>query len=56
VGGTVVARQEHLDSGDEGPWLYLYWTGDRGDIQAFSFVSRAAQADFEALCESLCNP
>ena len=53
VGGRVIARQEHLEAGDDGPWLYLYWTGDRGDIQEFSFVSRETQSDFEALCESL---
>ena len=55
-GGKVIARQEHLDSGDDGPWLYLYWTGDPGDVQEFSFASYAARLDFEALCESLREP
>ena len=55
-GGTVIARQEHLDSGDDGPWLYLYWTGDPGDVQEFTFASMNARFSFEALCESLCNP
>ena len=53
VGGEVIARQEHLESGDSGPWLYLYWTGDKGEIQEFSFVSLSTRSDFEALCERL---
>ena len=56
VGGRVIARLEHLDSGDDGPWLYLYWKGDKGDIQEFSFVSYETRLAFEALCESLSNP
>ena len=53
AGGEVVARQEHLEDGASDPWLYLYWTGDKGDIQEFSFVSPATQSDFESLCKSL---
>jgi len=56
VGGRVIARQEHLEDGDSGPWLYLYWTGDKDDIQEFSFVSYETRLAFEALCESLSNP
>ncbi len=52
-GGTVIARQDHLETGDAGPWLYLYWTGDRGDIQEFSFASWEKEKDFEAFCEEL---
>lgn len=55
-GGRVIARQENLDSGDDGPWLYLYWTGDPGDVQQFTFASYSARLAFEALSESLCNP
>lgn len=51
--GKVIARQEHLNDGDDGPWLYLYWTGDPGDVQEFTFASYAARLAFEALCESL---
>ena len=53
VGGKVIERQEHPESGNSGPWLYLYWTGDKGKIQEFSFVSLSTQSDFEALCERL---
>ena len=52
-GGTVIARQEHLEDGASGPWLYLYWTGDKGDIQEFSFASAAERFGFEKFCESL---
>ena len=55
AGGRVIARQEHLDSGDAGPWLYLYWTGDKGSIQEFSFASYDALLSFETLCETLCS-
>ena len=52
-GGTVKAREEHLDDGDSGPWTYLYWTGDEGSIQEYSFASYGKQLEFEALCKRL---
>ena len=52
-GGTVRPREESLDTGDAGPWLFLYWTGDRGENQAFTFPSWEAQTRFEALCADL---
>jgi len=52
-GGTVRKRAEHTEAGDAGPWLYLYWRGDGGDYQEFTFASAEKQAAFEALCESL---
>lgn len=53
AGGKVIARQEHLEDGASGPWLYLYWTGDKGDVQEFSFASAAEWFGFEKFCESL---
>lgn len=52
-GGTVRKRTESADSGDAGPWLYLYWTNDSGVNQVFSFESYGKQTDFEAMCEGL---
>ena len=52
-GGTVRAREEHLETGDAGPFLYLYWDGDQGDIQEFSFPDVSARLAFEAFCEDL---
>ena len=52
-GGTVRAREESLDSGDSGPWTYLYWDGDRGDVQQFEFESYTKATQFKAYCEEL---
>ncbi len=52
-GGTVRAREEHLESGGRGPWLFLYWKGDRGKFQEFTFASYEKQREFEAFCVAL---
>ncbi|MCR5376992.1 MAG: hypothetical protein K6E71_09620 [Lachnospiraceae bacterium] len=52
-GGTVRAREEHLESGGRGPWLFLYWKGDRGKIQEYAFSSFAKQREFETFCVAL---
>ena len=52
-GGTVRAREEHLESGGRGPWLFLYWKNDRGKIQEFTFASYEKQREFEAFCVAL---
>jgi hypothetical protein len=53
--GTVVKRTESLDSGGRGPWLYLYWNGDKSKYQEFSFASLDRRAAFEELCEKLAS-
>ncbi len=52
-GGTVRKREENLEAGDAGPWFYLYWDGDQGEYQEFSFASREDQFDFESFCTML---
>ncbi len=52
-GGTARAREEHLESGGRGPWLFLYWKNDRGKIQEFTFASYEKQREFEAFCVAL---
>ena len=52
-GGTVKAREDSVDAGGRGPWLYLYWTNDKGKYQEFSFVSYDTEARFEEFCLSL---
>lgn len=52
-GGIVTAREESADSGDSGPWLYLYWTNDKSKYQQFSFESYGIEAKFEEFCLSL---
>ena len=52
-GGTVKAREDSADSGDTGPWLYLYWKDDKGKYQEFSFDSYGTEVKFEEFCISL---
>ncbi len=54
-GGTVTKRQEQTETGSAGPWLFVYWNGDGGERQVFSFESRDKQAAFQALCTELKN-
>ena len=52
-GGTVKARSEDASAGGRGPWLYLYWKGDRGKVQEFSFASYEQRLAFEKFCGGL---
>ena len=54
-GGTVRDREEHLDDGDVGPWMFLYWKGDNSTCQEFSFARPDALFAFEDFCERLKN-
>ena len=51
--GTVEKRKENPDSGGSGPWLYLYWKGDRSVWQEYAFSNRQARSDFEDFCAAL---
>ena len=53
AGGVARAREESLETGDSGPWLYLYWNGDAGVNQEFSFASSDKLYEFVAFCEEL---
>lgn len=50
AGGAAAPRGESASAGDSGPWTYLYWTGDRGKIQEFTFASYEQAEQFERLC------
>ena len=52
-GGKVEKRKEHTESGGRGPWLFLYWKGDRGKYQEFAFSSWGVQKAFEVYCIKL---
>lgn len=52
-GGTVKDREESSASGDSGPWYYLYWKGDKGKCQEFSFISYEKEKEFETYCRGL---
>ena len=51
--GTVVKRGDSAETGSRGPWLYLYWTGDKSEIQEYSFASLDKRGEFEDFCEEL---
>jgi len=51
--GTVKEREESLEDGNAGPWLYLYWKGDRSVCQEYSFASWDRESSFEDFCVAL---
>ena len=51
--GIVVKRGESTESGSRGPWLYLYWTGDKSEYQEFTFDSVSTRSAFEDFCAEL---
>ena len=52
-GGKADRRSEEILDGNSGPWMYIYWPGDEGEEQEFTFASIAEQFAFEALCARL---
>ncbi len=52
-GGEVSKRNDDQETGGDGPWTYLYWTGDEDEYQEFSFNSQKNRSAFEKLCEKL---
>lgn len=50
AGGMVQNRSDDAIDGDAGPWLYLYWKGDHGTMQEFTFASWEKEKEFEAYC------
>ena len=54
-GGTASRREEHLDSGDAGPWLYIYWRGGEAEGREFSFDQPGTILAFEEFCGDLAD-
>ncbi len=52
-GGKVKPRAECIESGNSGPWLFLYWKGDKSKYQQFSFADSTAEKSFAQLCARL---
>ena len=52
-GGAVKKRNPSFESGGSGPWLYLYWKGDRSKYQEFSFASEEMRSSFEHISMEL---
>ena len=53
IGGKVSKRTENTESGNSGPWTYLYWKGDRSKYQEYEFESPEKAAAFEEMCKEL---
>lgn len=51
--GKVTKRVDDAKSGGKGPWLFLYWTKDKGSYQVFDFASFDQRQGFEKLCVEL---
>ncbi|MBR6257547.1 MAG: hypothetical protein IKR23_09230 [Lachnospiraceae bacterium] len=51
--GEVRERADNADSGDSGPWYYLYWKGDKDKYQEFSFASKKQADKFVDYCVEL---
>ena len=49
----MTGRSDEVIDGDEGPWMYLYWTGDQSIYQEFTFVNAQGMNAFEEFCLSL---
>lgn len=51
--GVVTKRKEDTTTGSSGPWMYLYYNGDKSENQQFEFVAVERQKEFVLLCEKL---
>ena len=51
--GTVSARKDPGESGDSGPWTFIYWKNDKGKYQVFDFSSYGTKLKFEEFCSAL---
>ena len=54
-GGTASCREEHLDDGDAGPWLFIYWNGGEEEGREYVFASLSEETAFEEFCAALAN-
>jgi len=52
-GGKVIERNQNSETGGSGPWLYLYWEGDRAKYHQFSFSTLSEEKAFESFCVEL---
>ena len=52
-GGEVSKRNENTNSGGGGPFLFLYWDGDKGTKQQYEFEDYEKRTAFESFCENL---
>lgn len=52
--GKVSERNDDdVVDGDDGPWTFIYWKGDKDTIQVFNFASYGDRSAFVKFCEEL---
>lgn len=51
--GTVSAKNDPDESGESGPWTFIYWKNDKGKYRAFDFKSYDTRVEFEGFCSAL---
>ena len=52
--GKVSERNDDdVVDGDDGPWTFIYWKGDKDTIQVFNFASYGDRVTFVEFCEGL---
>ena len=52
--GSATEPEERDETGDAGPWMYLYYiSGDSIERKEFHFASADRQSEFEEYCQSL---
>ena len=51
--GVAREREESLNDGDAGPWLFIYWNGGEAEGREFTFEPRGAVLAFETFCIGL---
>ena len=52
-GSSATEREESLNDGDAGPWLFIYWIGGEKEGRAVSFASYEREQEFEEFCIGL---
>ena len=48
-----ITRRSDMPLDSSGPYLFIYWTGDKDEYQVFDFEDYGKLKDFEAFCRSL---
>ncbi|MBQ4383740.1 MAG: hypothetical protein II795_04620 [Firmicutes bacterium] len=51
--GTVSERQISDETGDSGPWTYIYWKNDKSKYQEYKFASVGDRNAFKDFCTGL---
>ena len=53
--GTAKNREENIETGGRGPWMYIYTDDTVENSKEYHFASYEAQTEFVAFCEELAD-